>query len=98
METTMLYIYRVTTRIHSFIPSSPEASLRALRGTRGSLRALRVEGLTMLAVCVVALRITWAPTVCEIMAFMAVILGLGLLFHILLGFRYGLGCYHGNNV
>ena len=32
--------------------------------------------------------ITWTPKVCKIMAFMAVILGLGLLFYILLGFRY----------
>ena len=31
---------------------------------------------------------TWAPKVCKIMAFMAIILGLGLLFYILLGFRY----------
>ena len=30
---------------------------------------------------------TWIPKVCKIMAFMAVILGLGLLFYILLGFR-----------
>ena len=28
------------------------------------------------------------PKVCKIMAFMAVIMGLGLLFYILLGFRY----------
>ena len=31
---------------------------------------------------------TWAPKVCKIMAFMAIIRGLGLLFCILLGFRY----------
>ena len=31
---------------------------------------------------------TWAPKVCKIMAFMAIIMGLGLLFYILLGFRY----------
>ena len=31
--------------------------------------------------------ITRTPKVCKIMAFMAVILGLGLLFYILLGFR-----------
>ena len=30
---------------------------------------------------------TWTPKVCKIMAFMAIILGLGLLFYILLGFR-----------
>ena len=30
---------------------------------------------------------TWTPKVCKIMAFMAVIMGLGLLFYILLGFR-----------
>ena len=30
---------------------------------------------------------TWAPKVCNIMAFMAIIMGLGLLFYILLGFR-----------
>ena len=30
----------------------------------------------------------WTPKVCKIMAFMAVILGLGLLFYILLGSRY----------
>ena len=30
---------------------------------------------------------TWAPKVCKIMAFMAIIMGLGLLFYILLGFR-----------
>ena len=31
---------------------------------------------------------TWTPKVCKIVAFMAVIMGLGLLFYILLGFRY----------
>ena len=31
---------------------------------------------------------TWAPKVCKIMAFMAIIMGLGLVFYILLGFRY----------
>ena len=35
-------------------------------------------------------RPTWAPKVCKIMAFMAIIMGLGLLFYILLGFRYSL--------
>ena len=33
---------------------------------------------------------TWTPKVCKIMAFMAIILGLGLLFYILSGFRYGI--------
>ena len=33
---------------------------------------------------------TWTPKVCKIMAFMAVIMGLGLLFYILLGFRHAL--------
>ena len=33
---------------------------------------------------------TWTPKVCKIMAFMAIIRGLGLLFYILLGFRYEL--------
>ena len=33
------------------------------------------------------LRFTWTPKVCKIMAFMAIIMGLGLLFYILLGFR-----------
>ena len=32
-------------------------------------------------------RTTWTPKVCKIIAFVAVILGLGLLFYILLGFR-----------
>ena len=32
---------------------------------------------------------TWTPKVCKIMAFMAIIRDLGLLFYILLGFRYG---------
>ena len=31
--------------------------------------------------------LAWTPKVCKIMAFMAIILGLGLLFYILLGFR-----------
>ena len=31
---------------------------------------------------------TWPPKVCKIIALMAVILGLGLLFYILLGFRH----------
>ena len=31
--------------------------------------------------------LTWAPKVCRIMAFWAVIMGLGLLFYILLGLR-----------
>ena len=33
---------------------------------------------------------TWTPKVCKIVAFMAVIMGSGLLFYILLGFRYTL--------
>ena len=35
-----------------------------------------------------AIMSTWTPKVCKIMAFMAIIMGLGLLFYILLGFRY----------
>ena len=35
----------------------------------------------------VAIRFTWTPKVCKIMAFRAVIMGLGLLFYVLLGFR-----------
>ena len=31
--------------------------------------------------------LTWTPKVCNIMAFMALIMGLGLLFYILLGLR-----------
>ena len=31
---------------------------------------------------------TWTPKACKIMAFMAIIMGLGLLFYILLGLRY----------
>ena len=31
---------------------------------------------------------TWTPKVCKIMVLMAIILGVGLLFYILLGFRY----------
>ena len=34
---------------------------------------------------------TWTPKVCKVMAFMAVIVGLGSLFYILLGLRQGLG-------
>ena len=30
---------------------------------------------------------TWTPKVCKIMAFMAIIMGLGPLFYLLLGFR-----------
>ena len=33
------------------------------------------------------MRTSWAPKVCKIMAFMAIIMGLRLLFYILLGFR-----------
>ena len=33
---------------------------------------------------------TWAPKVCKIVAFMVIIMGLGLLLYILLGFRYAL--------
>ena len=33
------------------------------------------------------LRAIWTPKVCQIMAFMAIMRGLGLLFYILLGFR-----------
>ena len=33
---------------------------------------------------------TWTPKVCKVMAFMAIIRGLGLLFYILLGFRYSI--------
>ena len=32
-------------------------------------------------------RVTWAPELCKMMAFMAIVRGLGLLFYILLGFR-----------
>ena len=38
-------------------------------------------------IAVVALRVTWTLKVCKIMAFMAVIMGLGLLCYILLGSR-----------
>ena len=31
--------------------------------------------------------LTWTPKVCKMKAFMAIIMGLGLLFYILLGFR-----------
>ena len=34
------------------------------------------------------LRSSWTPELCKIMAFMAVIMGLGLLVYILLGFRF----------
>ena len=38
---------------------------------------------------VMGLRVpTWTPKVCKMMAFMAIIMGLGLLFYILFGFRY----------
>ena len=37
--------------------------------------------------CQVNIGFTWTPKVCKIMAFMAVILGFGLFFYILLGFR-----------
>ena len=40
---------------------------------------------------------TWTPKVCKIMACMAIITGLGLLFYILLGFRYQL-CERGLRV
>ena len=33
--------------------------------------------------------VTWTPKVCKIMALMAVIMGLGLLFYVPLGFRVG---------
>ena len=36
---------------------------------------------------IVTIRDTWTPKVCKIIAFMAIIMGLGLLFYILLGFR-----------
>ena len=36
------------------------------------------------------MRTTWTPKVCKIMAFMAIIMGLGPLFYILLGFRYNI--------
>ena len=44
---------------------------------------------------------TWTPKVCKIMAFMAIIMGLGLLFYILLGSRYSRlhnGCYTGDYI
>ena len=37
----------------------------------------------------IRIRTTWTPKVCKIMAFRAIILGLGLFFYILLGLRYG---------
>ena len=42
---------------------------------------------TCLGVPSVRIMITWTPKVCKIMAFMAVIMVLGPLFHILWGFR-----------
>ena len=39
-------------------------------------------------VSVIVISGTWTPKVCNIMAFMAILMGLGLLFFILLGFRY----------
>ena len=34
---------------------------------------------------------TWTPKACKIIAFMAVVMGFGFLFYMLLGFRWGLG-------
>ena len=55
----------------------PRPKCRWSRAVRLSIRAAPVEILT-----------TWTPKVCKIMAFWAIIRGLGLLFYILLGFRY----------
>ena len=45
---------------------------------RSTMRSLEVK---------TAQHSTWTPKVCKIMAFMAILMGLGLLFYILLGFR-----------
>ena len=37
---------------------------------------------------ILGLPAAWTPKVCKIMVFMAIIMGLGLLFYILLGFRW----------
>ena len=62
--------------------------LRDMLGVKPTAHAeFMVEGhLCTLPKCP-ALSPTWAPRVCRIIAFMAVIMGLGLLFHILTGFR-----------
>ena len=69
------------------IPSSTplwNLTQQKLRGGRMS----RVSGLTEKELLnIKALRPTWAPKVCKIMALMAIIMGLGLLFYLLLGFR-----------
>ena len=49
------------------------------------LSSLGVEGYGVQGLGMIT---TWTPKVCKIMAFTAVIMGLGLLFCILLGFRY----------
>ena len=50
-----------------------DSGLKGLRGSSGNLSSL-------------GRRIAWTPKVCKIIAFMAMIKGLGLLFCILLGF------------
>ena len=54
-----------------------------LLSSRGSGSPVRFVSFRSLA----GLGSTWTPKVCKIMTFMAVIMGLGLLFYILLGFR-----------
>ena len=55
--------------------------------TSGSALQKEVDGIPGALGLQIAQCTTWIPKVCKIMAFMAIIMGLGLLFYILLGSR-----------
>ena len=70
--------------------SQPKAGFRLIMNQPGclGLGPMQSSGLVILGLPDGSqLRSTWTPKMCKIMAFMAVIMGLGLLFYILLGFR-----------
>ena len=79
------FIFRVLTLRTLWGEANGELLIELRNDPQGSSCArwpgmLWVEGLGFMV-------LTWTPKVCKIMAFMAIIMGLGLLFYILLGFR-----------
>ena len=65
----------------------PSPLMMSMGKKKGSGRQARVSLQWHALLKEVTLNPTWAPKVCKIMAFMAVIMGLGRLFYILLGSR-----------
>ena len=70
----------------SFIPRIPQATIGETHNSP-KVPPREVGGISVLTFGSYCQKTTWAPKVCKIMAFMAIIMGLGLLFYILLGFE-----------